>query len=356
MVALLQAGEAILMAGAGSSAKLYPDWLNLIHVLCEEALQFDPAFPAFNSESDNYLTYADKLKECMGADRFYNVVYQCFKPKNPGEKRYERFHQVLCRFLEEGKLKGITTTNYDPVFEDALNSITFRNEGSVRIDKTIAPAKIFEFLFSLNKGEVPKRILHLHGVYDERESIILSGSEYQEKYGFKLGKPASTLYQKLQAGVTEAEFNSLLSEFGMTWTQHRKILWSLFATRRLIFMGFSLSDPYFNQMLESVSKDLHTYGYDNHFLILRIKGKKEKERAFERGRILKRDYGIETVFFEDDDNGEGLSNFVLELDDRLNGKKGEPVNTEKSETSADIPTKKGNVDLNQRLINLSRQR
>lgn len=70
--------------------------------------------------------------------------------------------------MEEGKLKGITTTNYDPVFEDALNSVTLRNEGGVRIDKRIAPAKIFEFMFSLNKGNMPKRILHLHGVYEKQ--------------------------------------------------------------------------------------------------------------------------------------------------------------------------------------------
>lgn len=68
---------------------------------------------------------------------FYNVVFQCFKPKNPGEKRYEKFHQVLCRLLEAGKLKGITTTNYDPVFEDALSSVTLRHEGIVLIQFNI---------------------------------------------------------------------------------------------------------------------------------------------------------------------------------------------------------------------------
>lgn len=344
------------MAGAGCSATLYPDWLSLIHLLYEEARQFQPHFAAYDKEKDNYLTYADRLKECMGADRFYNIVYQCFKPKPPGEKRFEKFHQVLCRLLEENKLKGITTTNYDPVFEDALSSITGRNEGAVRIDKTIAPAKIFEFLFSLNKGEVPKRILHLHGVYDERDSIILSGLEYQEKYGFKLGKPASTLYQKMQAGITEVEFTTLLSEFGMTWTQHRKILWSLFATRRLIFMGFSFTDPYFNQMLESVSNDLHTYGYDNHFLVLRIKADTDKEKAFNRAKMLKRDYGIETVFFEDDESGEGLSNLIFELESQLNGKKTEPVPEEKVETTTVASCKTADPNLNQRLIKLSRQR
>jgi hypothetical protein len=182
----------------------------------------------------------------------------------------------------------------------------------------MAPAKIFEFLFSLNKGEVPKRILHLHGVYDERNSIILSGSEYAGKYGFTLTPSAKTFYQKTREEISEAEFAALLTEFGMNWTQHRKILWSLFATRRLIFMGFSLSDPYFNQMLTSVSQDLHTYGYDNHYLVLRMIKGASKEKAFSKAETLKRDYGIETVFFEDDERGEGLSNFVFELESRLN--------------------------------------
>lgn len=261
---------------------------------------------------------------------------------------------MLCQLLEAGKLKGITTTNYDPVFEDALSSITLRNEGPVRIGDTSYRENIFEFLFSLNKGEVPKRILHLHGVYDEPDSIILSKSEYEEKYGFRLAQPATSLYQKVQTGVDEAEFTALLTEFGMNWTQHRKILWSLFATRRLIFMGFSLSDPYFNQMLESVSHDLHTYGYDNHYLILRMKKDTDKDKSFARANALKRNYGIETVFFEDDENGEGLSNFVFELEDRVNVQRTDSAKDAKKDTStAPMETE---PDLNQRLINLSRQR
>jgi hypothetical protein len=112
LIELLRAGEAILMAGAGCSASLYPDWLTLIHLLHSEALRVDPTFAPFNKEADNYLSYADELKKCLGQDRFYNVIFQCFKPKNPGEKRFEKFHQVLCRFLIEGKLRGISTTPF----------------------------------------------------------------------------------------------------------------------------------------------------------------------------------------------------------------------------------------------------
>lgn len=350
----MQAGEAVLMAGAGCSASLYPDWLSLIHLMHSEALQLEPAFAPFNKEFHNYLSYADELKRCLGQDRFYNVIFQCFKPKNSDAKRFEKFHQVLCRFLVDGKLRGITTTNYDYIFEDALTSVTGRNESAVRIDNGIARAKIFEFLFSLNKGGVPKRILHLHGVYDEPNSIILSGSEYEEKYGFKLTQSATTFYQKTREEISEAEFSALLIEFGLNWTQHRKILWSLFATRRLIFMGFSLSDPYFNQMLTSVSQDLHTYSYDNHYLVLRMMKDADKEKAFARAQTLKKNYGIETVFFEDDERGEGLSNFVFDLESSLN----KQPNSAATEAKKKTPSVSDEIDpnLNQRLINLSRQR
>ena len=37
------------------------------------------------------------------------------------------------------------------------------------------------------------------------------------------------------------------------WTLHRKLLWAVLATRRVVFIGFSMEDPYFDNMLETVS-------------------------------------------------------------------------------------------------------
>jgi hypothetical protein len=44
LVQLLKAKEAILMAGAGCSASLYPDWLALINLLHRDAIHSEKLF------------------------------------------------------------------------------------------------------------------------------------------------------------------------------------------------------------------------------------------------------------------------------------------------------------------------
>jgi hypothetical protein len=256
------------------------------------------------------------VKSCVGADPYYNLIFRSFKEK---EQTHEKFHESLCRLLHNKKLRGITTTNYDPVFEFALNAVTKEQVKSICIDSNMEQARIFEFLMSLNDVNSRKGILHIHGYCDQKDSIILSKSEYESKYGFKLLQPASTIFDSIQRNeMDEAQFSGLLKDYGLVWTTHRKIMWSLFATRRLIFIGFSLSDPYFNKMLEFVSNDLHTYGYDMHFLILRIKTVEEKDRAKIKATQLKEKFGIETIFYEEDESNTGLENFVFEMEKEMN--------------------------------------
>jgi hypothetical protein len=45
---LLLSGEGILMAGAGCTASIYPDWEGFINLLYQEALQVKSDFQAFN--------------------------------------------------------------------------------------------------------------------------------------------------------------------------------------------------------------------------------------------------------------------------------------------------------------------
>lgn len=351
LLELLRSGEAILMAGAGCSASLHPDWPTFIAMLQEAAIQQDADFSPYTDDIEDFLLYADRVKNCIGNERFHNVIFQQYKPH---ANTHERFHEVLCRFLIDGKLKGITTTNYDIGFESALASVTGGAGEAVRLDAGIAPAKIFEFLFSLNNGGVPKRILHWHGTYDVPLSLILSGSEYQASYGFKLNKPLQPIIDAVNANMSEGQFADLLSEFGLVWTRHRKLIYSLFATRRLIFMGFSFNDPYFLKMLETISDDLHSYGYDNHYLVQRLRNTDEKLGLFQRAREMKDRYGIETVFFEENAGKTGLSNFIFELENLLYPLKN-PLANPSHEQTIEAEADQGDIDLTNYLIEVSRK-
>lgn len=304
------------MAGAGCSGSIYADWQGFINLLQEEAIKAENTFKPIDESVEDFLDFADRVKSQIGSELYYNLIFRSFKEK---EKTHEKFHESLCRLLQKKKLKGITTTNYDFVLEYAMNAITKEQITPICIDNNMEQARVFEFLMSLNNAGKLKGILHIHGHINSKDSIILSKTEYEAKYGFKLLQPPNTIFEAIQRNeMDEAQFAGLLKDYGLVWTTHRKIMWSLFATRRLIFIGFSLNDYYFNKMLEFVSNDLHTYGYDMHFLVLRIKTVEEKEHAKAKATLMKEKFGIETIFYEENESNTGLENFIFEIEKQMN--------------------------------------
>jgi hypothetical protein len=138
--------------------------------------------------------------------------------------------------------------------------------------------------------------------------------EYASKYGFALAVNEVELFDELQGGnITREQFQLLLLQYGYEWPIKRKILWSILASRRVVFMGFSLNDPYFRKMLDHVKDDLNIYGAETHYIVLRItKSSKDETIAF--AELLKREYGIISVFHEDDENSyKGFENFIYDL-------------------------------------------
>ncbi len=154
LIDFIKSGDAILMAGAGCSGSLYPAWPDFVDALGLAAKNHDPSF---DCDSADFLEFADKVKECLGDDKYYAFIYKTFKP---GSITHEQFHEILCRL----PFRGITTTNYDTVLESALNVISPSANHSLHFEGT-TKAKIHEFLMSYNHSKnLPKRIAHLHGI------------------------------------------------------------------------------------------------------------------------------------------------------------------------------------------------
>jgi hypothetical protein len=53
-------GEAMLMAGAGCSAVLYPMWDELMELMGIEARYIDVEFATYNKQAENPLSYAER--------------------------------------------------------------------------------------------------------------------------------------------------------------------------------------------------------------------------------------------------------------------------------------------------------
>lgn len=338
----IKSGDAILMAGAGCSGSLFPAWGAFVDKLEHAALQVDPNFTA---DKTKFLSFADKVKECLQNDRYYNLIFDTFQP---GEPTHLPFHEALCRL----PFKAITTTNYDVVLENAFTVVSQTRIDSLHFEGT-TKTKIHQFLRSLNfNKKLKKMVVHLHGTYDTEDSIVLGGKEYSSKYGFELDEKEDTLFDQLQAGeVSEDRLKELLIKYGYEWPMRRKLLWSLLATRRIVFLGFSMSDPYFIKMLDFVKNDLSTYNSDSHFLILRVTPS-QIARSVEQATRLQSEYGIRTVFFEDEEGQyPGMGKFISEIENAINGA---PQPIAKTVRAVEEAVPAGNKELTDKLFSLSK--
>ena len=290
--------EAVLIVGAGSSVRVdYPDWHCLLKELKDLANKCGNGFKLDEEKNEGdpltYLEYAENIKLYIckhkdGLKKYYALLQNLFGPKDPP---YKDFHRKLVSL----PFRGILTTNYDTVLEAALGEIepSSAYDNSLIIDGDSA-GRVCEFLMAMNNDKrMTRRIAHLHGKFDPASSIILSIEDYKHSYGLKLT-------------TTQVQSDS-------EWTLHRKLLWAVLATRRVVFVGFSMDDPYFNQMLKTVSTDLWEWDKSIHFAIMDI-SLASAEVSKDKADRLKREYGVDTVFYEVLNNShQRLEHIVAEI-------------------------------------------
>ena len=295
LIDLIASGEAILIVGAGSSVRVgYVTWESLLSEL--ENLASECGGVLEQKRKNDTLAYAEDIKSHIidrtgNLDRYYNFLYELFKSKMPS---FDSFHKMLVSL----PFRGILTTNYDTVLEAALND----RDPALAHDNTLVigsdPAiRVHEFLLSMNNDKrFPQRIAHLHGKFDISESIILGIEDYHKAYGLRLDE---------NQGQRDSE-----------WTLHRKLLWAMLATRRVVFIGFSMDDPYLNKMLETVSTDLWGWDKSTHFAIMSI-ASESAEVSIDKAEKLKSEYGVGTVFYEVfDGSHRGLDIIIAEVAER----------------------------------------
>ena len=311
LIELVASGEAVLIVGAGSSARVdYPTWPSLLEKLEQLAENCGNGFqPDKEKRDSDRLAYAEYLQSFLHdeqqEERRYNaLIYDLFKAKSLA---VDDFHKTLVSL----PFRGILTTNYDTVLEAALGAIenSSASDNSLIIDPDSA-GRVDEFLRGMTDKTLTRRIAHLHGKYDFPKSIILSRKDYQRAYGLRgySEQSESKGYQK----DSDFKVRGVNQAWNMKeWTLHRKLLWAVLATRRAVFVGFSMRDPYLNEMLNAVSNDLWTWNKSIHYTIV---GSSTKSTDTERLANLKRNYGVDTVFYDDaDDSHEGLHLIINEI-------------------------------------------
>ena len=299
LIELVASKESVLIVGAGSSARLgYPNWPDLLKQMEKLANKCGGGFKLDCQRRKNEpLEYVEDIKSHIlkqegNLNRYSNLLDKLFSSKDPS---CDDLHKMLVSL----PFKGIVTTNYDKVLEAALceRNPSQAYDNWLIIDSKSA-ARVHEFLRAMTDSSLIRRIAHLHGIYDIPDSIVLSIKDYEKAYG-------------LQLTVNQMQRDS-------EWTLHRKLLWAMLATRRVIFVGFSMNDPYLNKMLEIVSTDLWQWGRSSHFAIMSISPKNSDNRKIEAA-TLKDDYGVETLFYENLDGSHlSLDHIIAEIAQKCN--------------------------------------
>ncbi len=320
LIELLESGEAMLLVGAGSSARLsYVTWDGLLTDLESLAIQCGDFEKNEEKRIAKPLEYAEDIKSHIRENReddlgiYHDRLSEIFEPKSQPS---DEFHRLLVNL----PVRGIMTTNYDTVLEEALLAkkleAQINPEQSANVDEQPlvigqdAHRYIHQFLLArYNDPHLPQRIAHLHGIYRFPDKITLSEADYIETYGQYVKEGTMTENDKIKDEKTIEE----------VWTLHRKILWAVLATRRVIFVGFSMDDPYFNKMLEIVGKDFWVWNKPIHFAIMSISpDNSEASQARLKAERIMRDYGIETLFYPDTDGKhQGLADLIYEIAKKL---------------------------------------
>lgn len=295
LIELVASRESVLIVGAGSSVRVgYVDWSRLLKELEDLAIDWGEDFAKDDRKRENDpLEYAEDIKSHIDKTgnlaKYHALLYDLFKPKTPS---FDDLHKMLVAL----PFRGILTTNYDTVLEAALaeQEPPTATDNSLVIDSRSA-ARVDEFFRAMIDSNLTRRIAHLHGKFDPSDSIILSIKDYEKAYGLKL------------------PINQVQKDRDFEWTLRRKFLWAVFATRRVVFIGFSMRDPYLNKMLETVSTDLWKWGQSTHLAIMSISSQ-NADTDKQEAELLKNKYGVATVFYEDLDGSHlRLDHLVSEI-------------------------------------------
>lgn len=267
MVEVIRSKLSLAFAGAGVPTPLgYPSWPALITRLAEET-RTAIGGEGISDASGGELSIAEALSIPDGlvaaaifrhnlGQRYADIMRETFGPR---EGVVGSIHDLVGL-----PFTHILTSNYDPSLELAFTQSQLPFCSLCLCDDAAAG----DFLRRLRERIEPRCVLHLHGVWDRPQTIILTENDYAQLYD--------------RATITT--------------------FWSAVTTlHSCVFFGFSfLDNDLVGQFWNRARRQMRDL---NHYAVVRIE-KSESEAAART--FHKEKYGIEPVFFD-------------KLDDRFTG-------------------------------------
>lgn len=232
LVKMIATGEAVAFVGAGASAGLYPLWPQLIERLADVvvAAGAEPALKSAWCRMDA-LQAALQIRKRLSEGIFAEHIREIFGPtKGADGQPFTPTHAALARL----GFRAFVTTNYDPAliyacqahcpglavspFDWRQDQVALWLQGNLTAD-----------------NELP--ILHAHGRYDAKDSLVLDAEDYRRTYGND---------------------------------RYRLLFEHLWIRERLVVVGFGFRDPWLRIIAEQAlwRVDAHELSGPRHFALL----------------------------------------------------------------------------------------
>lgn len=281
---VIRSGEAVLLVGSGCSMPMFPSWGELVQELAAVAAQCVPGG----------FTLPDRLK----SDELEALQYirDAMAKNQNGHHCLDRYEQRLIRLFEMNDrqpttlhellvalpFRGYLTTNYERLIERALDQARGPYEESRWIDvQTASPYFIGKAVRAMAYPAAPDRVIHLHGVNDRPEGMVLTTDDYRRAYEIP--------------GTGNAETTSSVTRYRPPYA--RVLLAALMMTRRVVFVGFGLRDPFLMRVLQAVTEHSWEWNEPIHYAIMPIE-ETDAQTRWEQAEHLRATYGIEVLFYE----------------------------------------------------------
>ncbi|MEX3746522.1 SIR2 family protein [Lysinibacillus xylanilyticus] len=209
--------KVVIFVGSGFSKVCgYPDWHGLVSIFLEKMIEDDPKYKPFlelhKTSTMDILDILNQIKEEKKIIR--DTIYNQFK--FIGDNEDLENHRLLLKIS-----KKIITTNYDPLLERAagptLQKVVYTNKHLV--------AKL---------SNSDSFIFKLHGDYEEADSCVLLREDYEKLYSIE---------------------NSALEQFK-----------NIITNNVVVFIGFSMSDPYVKFVFDYINKIYEGYEEKNYLI------------------------------------------------------------------------------------------
>jgi hypothetical protein len=269
LLKLLKSGRAVALIGAGVSAHAkYPTWSELLAKFGQrlaDRRKWQKGEREFVESERDPLWRAQEYRARLPDRDFDAIVRHTFVA--PKKLAVDGF----CRALMKLPFLHVLTTNYDDLLE-TLHRRLRRREPYEALGWEESE-KLTKFITSLGDATAKRHYVHLHG-------RLLAAKKRNGR--------ATTSTMDIVLTETDYVRRYVTSEAA------RKKLFAIFATQRVVFIGFSVEDPELTQILREVNAFL-TSSSPCHFALLPLRPGDDAPELLRRRYRLR--YGIEPIFF-----------------------------------------------------------